>query len=42
MRLLTKAEACRDLTVSLSTVNGRITAKEVVVRRGPRGRRHRV
>ena len=42
MRLLTKAEACRELGVSLSTLNRRIAAGEVPVRREPRGRRHRV
>ncbi len=42
MRLLTKAEACRDLRVSLSTLNRRIAGGEVPVRREPRGRRHRV
>ena len=42
MRLLTKTEACRELSLSLSTLNRRITAGEVPVRREPRGRRHRV
>ena len=42
MRLLTKAEACRELRLSLSTLNRRISAGEVPVRREPRGRRHRV
>ncbi len=42
MRLLTKAEACRELRLSLSTLNRRIAAGEVGVRREPRGRRHRV
>ena len=42
MRLLTKAEACRELSVSLSTLNRRIAAGEVPVKREPRGRRHRV
>ena len=42
MRLLTKAEACRELGLSLSTLNRRIAAGEVSVRREPRGRRHRV
>ena len=42
MRLLTKAEACRELRMSLSTLNRRIAAGEVPVRREPRGRRHRV
>ena len=42
MRLLTKREACRELRLSLSTLNRRIAAGEVPVRREPRGRRHRV
>ena len=42
MRLLTKAEACRELRLSLSTLNRRIAAGEVVVKREQRGRRHRV
>lgn len=42
MRLLTKAEACRELRLSLSTLNRRIAAGEVPVRREPRGRRHPV
>ena len=42
MRLLTKAEACRELMVSLSTLNRRIAAGEVAVEGKPRGRRHRV
>ena len=42
MRLLTKAEACRELRLSLSTLNRRIAAGEVAVKREPRGRRHRV
>ena len=42
MRLLTKEEACRELRLSLSTLNRRIAAGEVPVRREPRGRRHRV
>ncbi len=42
MRLLSKAEACRELSLSLSTLNRRIAAGEVPVRREPRGRRHRV
>ena len=42
MRLLTKAEACRELRLSLSTLNRRIAAGEGPVRREPRGRRHRV
>ena len=42
MRLLTKTEACRELSLSLSTLNRRIAAGEVPVKREPRGRRHRV
>jgi len=42
VRLLTKAEACRELRLSLSTLNRRIAAGEVPVKRVPRGRRHRV
>ena len=42
MRLLTKAEACRELMVSLSTLNRRIAAGDVPVKREPRGGRHRV
>ena len=42
MRLLTKEEACRELRWSLSTLNRRIAAGEVPVRREPHGRRHRV
>ena len=42
MRLLTKGEACQELRLSLSTLNRRIAAGEVPVRREPRGRRHRV
>ena len=42
MRILTKAEACRELAVSLSTLDRRIAAGEIRARREPRGRRHRV
>ena len=42
MRMLTKAEACRELRLSLSTLNRRIAAGEVAVTKEPRGRRHRV
>ena len=42
MRLLTKAEACRELAVSLSTLDRRIASGELLTRREPRGRRHRV
>ena len=42
MRLLTKAEACRELVLSLSMLSRRIAAGEVAVRREQRGQRHRV
>ena len=42
MRRLTKAEACEELKVSLSTLNRRIAAGEVAVHREPKGQRHRV
>ncbi len=42
MKQLTKTEACRELRLSLSTLNRRIAAGEVPVRREPRGQRHRV
>ena len=42
MRPLTKAEACRELAVSLSTLDRRIASGEIQVRREPHGRRHRV
>ena len=42
MRLLTKAEACRELEVSLSTLDRRIASGEIPARREPRGWRHRV
>ncbi len=42
MRLLMKAEACRELEVSLSTLDRRIASGQVVVRREPQGLRHRV
>ena len=42
MRMLTKAEACRELAVSLSTLNRRIASGEVPTKREPRGKRHRV
>ena len=42
MRLLTKTEACLELRLSLSTLNRRIAAGEVPVKKEPRGRRHRV
>ena len=40
--MLTKAEACRELKLSLSTLNRRIASGEVAVTREPLGRRHRV
>ena len=42
MRQLTKAEACRELAVSLSTLDRRIASGEIQVRREHRGRRHRI
>ena len=42
MRLLTKADACRALGVSLSTLDRRIGTGELETRREPHGRRHRV
>ena len=42
MRQLTKAEACRELAVSLSTLDRRIASGEIEVRREPHGRRHRI
>ena len=42
MKLMTKAEACRELAVSLSTLDRRIASGEIQVRRESRGRRHRV
>ena len=42
MRQLTKAEACRELAVSLSTLDRWIASGEIQVRREQRGRRHRV
>ena len=42
MRQLTKAEACRELAVSLSTLDRRIASGDIQVRREPHGRRHRV
>ena len=42
MRQMTKAEACRELAVSLSTLDRRIASGEVRVRREEQGRRHRV
>ena len=42
MRQMTKAEACRELAVSLSTLDRRIASGEIQVRREPHGRRHRI
>ena len=42
MRQMTKAEACRDLAVSLSTLDRRIASGEIQVRREKHGRRHRI
>ena len=42
MRSLTKAEACRELSVSLSTLDRRIASGEIQTKREPHGRRHRV
>ena len=42
MRMLTKADACRELGLSLSTLDRRIAAGELQARREPHGRRHRV
>ena len=42
MRQLTKAEACRELSVSLSTLDRRIASGEIEARREQHGRRHRV
>ena len=42
MKLVTKAEACQELGVSLSTLNRRIAAGDLKTKREPHGRRHRV
>ncbi len=42
MRLMTKAEACRELAVSLSTLDRRIASGEIQVTREEQGRRNRV
>ena len=42
MRLLTKAEACRELRMSLSTLDRRIADGELQAMREPHGKRHRV
>ena len=42
MRLLTKAEACREFGVSLSTLDRRIASGQLKTRIEPHGQRHRV
>lgn len=42
MRLVTKADACKELKVSLSALDRRITSGNVQISREPRGQRHRV
>ena len=42
MRMLTKGEACRELGLSLSTLDRRIAAGDLPAKREPLGRRHRV
>ena len=42
MRQLTKAEACRELAVSLSTLDRRIASGDLQVRREQHGSRHRI
>ncbi len=42
MRLLTKAEACREFGVSLSTLDRRIASGQLKTRNEPHGQRHRV
>ncbi len=42
MRQLTKAEACREMAVSLSTLDRRIASGDIQVRREQRGSRHRI
>lgn len=42
MRQMTKAEACRELSVSMSTLDRRIASGEIEVRRERHGRRHRI
>ena len=42
MRQLTKAEACGELAMSLSTLDRRIASKDIEVRREQHGRRHRI
>ena len=42
MKLMTKAEACREMAVSLSTLDRRIASGEIRVRREQQGKRHRI
>ena len=42
VRLLTKAEACRELGISLSTLDRRIASGKIETRKKPMGQRHRV
>ena len=42
VRLLTKAEACRELGISLSTLDRRIASGKIATRKKPMGQRHRV
>ena len=42
MRQLTKAEACREPAMSLSTLDRRIASGDIQVRREQHGRRHRI
>ena len=39
---MTKAEACREMAVSLSTLDRRIASGEIRVRREQQGKRHRI
>ena len=42
VRLLTKAEACREFGISLSTLDRRIASGKIATRKKPMGQRHRV
>ena len=42
VRLLTKAEACKELGISLSTLDRRIASGAIQTRKKPMGQRHRV
>ena len=42
VRLLTKAEACKELGISLSTLDRRIASGAIQTRKKPIGQRHRV